>query len=585
MAQDARPGRGSWDEGALEFAGLSRVRLDALLQELLGRVDEIMESQERLRALLDAVVGIGADLDLNSTLDRIVTAACELANSRYGALGVVGPDGKRLVRFITHGVTDEQIAAIGPYPEGHGILGLLIDHPEPIRLADLAEHSRSYGFPANHPPMKTFLGVPIRTREHAFGNLYLTEKTGGAEFTEDDERTVTALAAAAGVVIDNARLYADTEQRRRWHEANAEITQLMLGQFDSDEALHLITRRSREVSGAHVAAVLLADAEQDLVVRAVDGPPEFQRFRGRRVPADGIPVISRAASGSGEQVVIEDLAQLLKDTGGVTEFPEGANLGRTTIAPLPPGSSGTGGLLVVAAEQGANFRVTEGADLVQLFAGQATLALERAQAQRDRDMLAVLEDRDRIARDLHDLVIQRLFATGLQLQGMQRLARPEHQQRLHRAVEDIDTTIHDLRAAIFELQQAPDTSSLRGDLHALVAEYTEPLGFRPQLTCTGPIDTVVPAAVRPQILATVRESLSNVVRHAQASHVTVEIVVDSELVVARIADDGVGIGGSRRSSGLRNLTERAQALNGTVQVTDNEPHGTVVELRAPVSDD
>ena len=249
MADDSRAGRGSWDEGALEFAGLSRVRLDALLQELLGRVDEIMDSQERLRALLDAVVGIGADLDLNSTLDRIVTAACELAGARYGALGVVGPDGKRLVRFITHGVTDEEIAAIGPYPEGHGILGLLIEHPEPIRLHDLAEHPTSYGFPANHPPMKSFLGVPIQTREHAFGNLYLTEKTGGADFTEDDERTVTALAAAAGVVIDNARLYADTEQRRRWHEVTAEITQLMLGEFDPDQALQLIAQRSREVSG------------------------------------------------------------------------------------------------------------------------------------------------------------------------------------------------------------------------------------------------------------------------------------------------------------------------------------------------
>ncbi|HEY9337434.1 MAG TPA: GAF domain-containing protein, partial [Kribbella sp.] len=248
MVGDSHAGRGTWDEGALEYAGLSRVRLDALLQELLGRVDEIMEYQERLRALLDAVVGIGADLDLNSTLDRIVTAACELADARYGALGVVGPDGRRLVRFITHGVTDDEIAAIGPYPEGHGILGLLIEHPEPIRLHDLAEHPRSYGFPSNHPPMKSFLGVPIRTREHAYGNLYLTEKTGGADFTEDDERTVTALATAAGVVIDNARLYADTEQRRRWHEVNAEITQLMLGEFDADQALQLIAQRSREIS-------------------------------------------------------------------------------------------------------------------------------------------------------------------------------------------------------------------------------------------------------------------------------------------------------------------------------------------------
>jgi signal transduction histidine kinase len=556
------------------------VRLDELLQELLGRVDEIMEYQERLRALLDAVVGIGADLDLNSTLDRIVTAACELAGARYGALGVVGPDGKRLVRFITHGVTDEEIAAIGPYPEGHGILGLLIEHPEPLRMHDLAEHPRSYGFPTNHPPMKSFLGVPIQTREHAFGNLYLTEKTGGADFTEDDERTVTALAAAAGVVIDNARLYADTEQRRRWHEVTAEITQLMLGEFEPEQALQLIAQRSREVSGAQVAAVLLADADE-LVVRAVDGPPEFRRFLGRRLPAD-LPVLGLASTRD-EQVVIEDLAQLLKDAG-LTGFPEAANLGRTTMAPLPAGSSGTGGLLVVATEHGSHTRISDGADLVRMFAGQATLALERAQAQHDRDMLAVLEDRDRIARDLHDLVIQRLFATGLQLQGMHRLARPEHQERLSRAVDDIDMTIHDLRAAIFQLQQPPESSSLRGDLQALVAEYTETLGFRPQLVCTGPIDTVVPATVRPHVLAAIRESLSNIVRHAQASEATVEVSVGSGDVTARISDNGVGIGTSDRRSGLRNLTDRAQALGGSVRITDNEPHGTVVELTAPIGD-
>lgn len=202
MADGTRSGAGGWDEGALEFGSLSRVRLDALLRELLDRVDDIMAYQERLRALLDAVVGIGADLDLTSTLDRIIAAACELADAQYGALGVLAPDGRRLMRFLTRGVTDEQIAAIGPYPEGHGILGLLIEHPEPIRLHDLAEHPQSYGFPANHPPMKSFLGVPVRTRDHVYGNLYLTEKADGADFTEDDERTVVALAAAAGVVID-----------------------------------------------------------------------------------------------------------------------------------------------------------------------------------------------------------------------------------------------------------------------------------------------------------------------------------------------------------------------------------------------
>jgi two-component system, NarL family, sensor histidine kinase DevS len=580
MGGDEDEHRSTWDEGTLEFSGLSRVRLDALLQELLGRVDEIMDSQERLRALLDAVVGIGADLDLNSTLDRIVTAACELVGARYGALGVVGPDGKRLVRFITHGVTAEEIAAIGPYPEGHGILGLLIDQPTPIRLTDLAEHPRSFGFPANHPPMRSFLGVPIRTREHAFGNLYLTEKSGGADFTGDDERAVTALAVAAGVVIDNARLYADTERRRRWHEVTAEITQLMLGDFDPEQALQVIAARAREVSVSLVGAVLLRH-DGDLVIQAVDGPPAFQPYLGRRVPA-GLPALNDIANGD-EQVVVEDLSSLAKETGWLADYPELGELGRTILAPLPTGAGTTGGILVVSAERGAVLGVTVGTDLVRMFANQATLALDRAQAQQNQSTLAVLEDRDRIARDLHDLVIQRLFATGLQLQGMHRMVRPEVQERITRAVEDIDATIRDLRGAIFELQSQPGRSSLRADLQALVGEYAEPLGFRPELIITGPIDTAVPPSVRPQIVAAVRESLSNVVRHAQANSARVEITVAGADVTARISDDGVGISPSDRRSGLRNLEERAAALGGAVRLESNQPHGTVLELRAPLN--
>jgi signal transduction histidine kinase len=571
--------RDRWDEGALEFAGLSRVRLDALLQELLGRVDEIMDSQERLRALLDAVVVIGADLDLNSTLDRIITSACELVGARYGALGVVGPDGKRLSRFITHGVTADEIAAIGPLPEGHGLLGLLIDHPEPLRLRDLSEHPRSYGFPAHHPPMKSFLGLPVRTRDQVFGNLYLTEKAGGADFTEDDERVLTALAAAAGVVIDNARLYADTERRRRWHEVTAEITQLMLGDYDPHDALRLIARRAREVSGSLVGAVLLT-VDDVLVIEAVDGPPEFQPYAGRHVPAD-LPVLGDIMRGD-QQVVIESAAQLVKEHGALTEIPEVEALGRTIIAPLPPGSLSTGGLLIVAASQNATLAVTVGTDLLRMFANQATLALERAQAQRDRSMIAVLEDRDRIARDLHDLVIQRLFATGLQLQGMYKTVRPDMQERMGRAVEDIDATITDLRAAIFELHHRPGEVSLRADVGSLVAEYADALGFRPRLTCTGPLDTAVPAAVRPQILAAIRESLSNVVRHAQATQVTVEVSVTSDEVVARVTDNGVGLPPDGRQSGLRNLRERAAALGGAVHIGPNDPTGTAVELRAPL---
>lgn len=535
-------------------------------------------SKDRVdKALLDAVIGIGADLDLSSTLDRIVTAACELVEARYGALGVVGADGKRMVRFITHGLTEAEIAAIGPLPEGHGLLGLLIEQPLPLRLQDLTAHPQSFGFPPNHPPMKSFLGVPIRTREHVYGNLYLTEKAAGADFTAEDERAVTALAAAAGVVIDNARLYADTERRRRWHEVTAEITQLMLGEFDPGDVLRLIARRAREVSGSLVGVVLLS-SDDDLVIEAIDGPEQFQQYVGRRVPGD-VPGVGDVVHGD-RQVVIDDLARAVKESGRLVDVPEIELLGRSVMAPLPAGTHVSGGLLLVAAEHGG---VLEGTDLVRMFAGQATLALDRAQAQRDQSMIAVLEDRDRIARDLHDLVIQRLFATGLQLQSMHRMVKPDVQERLGRAVQDIDATIRDLRAAIYALHHQPGHRSLRDDVESLVAEYAESLGFRPRLTCEGPLDTAIPVTVRPQILAAIRESLSNVVRHAQASEVTVNVTVANGEVVSRVADNGVGMDAGHRQSGLRNLRERAQLLGGTVLLQSNQPQGTVLELRAPLS--
>jgi signal transduction histidine kinase len=569
----------SWDHGALRIGELSRVRLDALLTELLGRVDEIMDLQERQRALLDAVVSIGSDLDLNSTLERIVAAACSLVNARYGALGVLRTDRKRLARFITHGISPDQIAEIGPYPEGHGILGLLIENPEPLRLRDLSEHPRSYGFPANHPAMKTFLGVPVRTGDRVYGNLYLTEKAGGEEFTADDERVVLALAAAAGVLIDNARLYADTERRRRWHEATGEITQFMLGDFDAQDGLDLVVRKAREVSESRVGAIFLA-TDGELVLTALDAPAEFHRYLGRRFPAE-LPIFADLLAGR-QRVVIEDLAELVTDSGQSEQLPELESLGRTIMVPLPPGNDHAGGALIVAADRAAVLGVTPGTDLLEMFANQTTLALDRAQARRDLAMLAILGDRDRIARDLHDLVIQRLFAVGLQLQGMQRTLDATAQARVTRAVEDIDATIQDLRNAIFELHRDPEDASLRASVAALVDEYVEPLGFRPRLVFSGPVDTVVPVKVRPQILATLREALSNVVRHARASQVEVQLSVSGQAATLRIADDGVGIATTERRSGLRNVTERAASLDGTLEICPNQPHGTVLELRCPV---
>lgn len=466
----------------------------------------------------------------DGALDRILVAACELVGADNGALSVFGPDGTGIVHRSIHGDTA---------PAAHSI------------------------------------DVPIHGRDGVVGNLSLS---GGTEIGPDDERAVTAIALAAGVVIDNVWWHADTERRRRWYEVTAEVTRLTLGPFEPQEALQLIAQRAREVSGSRLGVVMLS-RQDELVIEAVDGPDEFHRYVGRPVV---LPILYDVMRGD-RQVLIEDIAEVAKQSGRIDEIPEAASLGRTVLAPLPAGTQLTGGLLLVAAERGAVLEVSEGTDLVRMFASQATLALDRAQAQRDQLMIAVLSDRDRIARDLHDLVIQRLFATGLQLQGMQSMVQPEERARLTRAVEDIDATIRDLRAAIFELHHQPRRRSLRADVQTLVEEYAGALGFPPELTCTGPLDVAVPAAVRPQILAAIRESLSNVVRHARASAVSVEVTVAAGEVVTRVSDDGVGFTPGQRQSGLHNLRERAEALGGAVRLERRQPHGTILELRAPLT--
>jgi signal transduction histidine kinase len=333
------------------------------------------------------------------------------------------------------------------------------------------------------------------------------------------------------------------ERRRRLNEVIAEITQLLLGEFDQRDALELIARRAREISGARVGAVVL-----DGVVEALDGPD--QEYVGKQLA--GLDHV--------EQVALVDVPEL----------------GSAVVAPLPPGASAAGGVLLVTGGEDIG-------EVIGVLAGQVTLALDLAQARRDHSMVAVLEDRDRIARDLHDLVIQRLFATGLQLQGIGRMVTPEVQDRIGRAIEDIDTTIRDLRAAIFELHHHPGRRSLRSDIQGLVAEYADPLGFRPRLTCAGPLDAVVPVVVAAQVLAAIREALSNVVRHAGASAVSVEVTAIGSEVIARVVDDGVGVASSSRESGLRNLQERAQSLGGAVRLQRSQPHGTVLELRIPLA--
>ncbi|MET7423702.1 GAF domain-containing protein [Dactylosporangium sp. NPDC005555] len=550
---------------------LSRVDLDSLLQELLTRVGEVMTSRERLRALLDAVVGIGSDLDLHSTLDRIVRAACQLADARYGALGVIGPD-RMLVEFINHGVTERERAEIGDLPRGHGVLGLLIEQPRPIRLDDITQHPRAYGFPPNHPPMHSFLGVPVRIRDQVFGNLYLAEKRGGEQFTQDDEDLVAALSVAAGAAIDNARLYAQAERRQRWLMAAAEITSVLLGEVRRTEALELVATRALDVAGADLTMVLLADntAERLTVEVSVGGPDAA----GWSIPVSGSEFT---------EVLDRQQLSVVTDLGAAASWPVLLSTGTALLVPLAVGGVALG--VLVVAYRKDSVPIAEGLELamVETFAGQAALALERARAQDEREMLAVVGDRERIARDLHDVVIQRLFAAGMQLQGATRLSgQADVRQRIDRVVDDLDTTIRDIRGAIFELR-GPAPHSFRTEIRDLADEAREALGYRPALRIDGPIDTAVPDAQRTALLAVLRESLSNVARHADARSVQITVAVSHARLTLTVADDGRGIPADPGSAGhgLANMRARAVDLRGDCTVEPAAP-GTTVTWHVPL---
>ncbi|MGC4846103.1 GAF domain-containing protein [Micromonospora sp. DT15] len=560
---------------SLGLSPLSRVRLDELLQEMLVRVGEVVTSRERLRALLDAVVGIGTNLDLRTTLQRIVQAACELVGARYGALGVVGPD-RLLHDFIVHGITPEQHEQIGDLPHGRGVLGLLIDDPRPLRMPDITQHPRSYGFPANHPPMHSFLGVPVLIRDQIFGNLYLAEKQGGAQFTEDDEEIVVALAAAAGVAIENARLYALAHRRERWLAATAEITSVLLGEVRRTDALALVARRAREVAEAELALVLLYDTDSEqFSVEVVDGPDEqAHALVGAVLPAADTSFGAAVAEGRHDQV--DDLAH-------AAPWPALLHTGPAMISPLTTAEALHGVLIVAHRPERGGGASEEDLTLLGSFAGQAALAMERARAQEERELLVVLEDRERIARDLHDVVIQRLFATGLQLQSAAPMARPEVAKRINAAVDDLDATIRDIRRTIFELR-TPMTSELRTEIRAAVEAAAEALGFKPHLELSGPVDSAVPDAIRPDLTAVLREALSNVVRHAQCTRVDVAVRVDSGQVTVTVTDNGVGCDPAAARGGLVNLRERASRLDGTFTVTAAESRGTEVCWAVPLRD-
>lgn len=569
-------GRRAWDPAAEAAARSdpSRLALRELLDEVSTRMEALGRTRDRTEGLLDAVLAVASGLDLDATLRRVVEAALDLVDARYGALGVLAADRRSLARFVHVGVDDELRERIGRLPHGEGLLGLLIEDPRPLRLEELSTHPASVGFPPNHPPMGSFLGVPVRVRGEVFGNLYLTEKRGGG-FTPDDEAVVSALATAAGVAVDNARLYGRTaslmheaQRRERWLEATGEITTELLRGTDADQALALVAQRAAELTDAECALIVEPVDDGTMTVTASVGredafPP------GVRLATAGTPLGAVAASRAPRRET-------------ALAFPDAA-LGPSLVVPLRAGDD-VSGVLVAGRRPGAAEFDAEQLPVVAAFADQAALALALAASRRAERELDVLADRDRIAADLHDHVIQRLFAVGLGLQSAQRRAvRTDVADRIADAVDQLDQVVREIRTSIFDLHADPaGRPGLGGRIRAAVTELTAHGAVTPEVRVTGPTD-VVDAELADQVEAVVREGVSNAVRHAGARGVTVTVSVGDELVVD-VSDDGRGMPEAAALSGLLNLERRARTHGGDLTVAARDPApGTRLLWRVPLA--
>ncbi len=516
--------------------------------------------RERLESLLAAVSTIGSDLDLQGVLHRVTQAAADLADARYAALGVVAEDGT-LAQFVTVGLDEPARRRIGPLPHGLGLLGELIRHPEPLRLPDLRRHPASYGFPPHHPPMTSFLGVPVRVRDRVFGNLYLTDKRSGV-FDERDEALVQALAGAVGVHVENVRLMARTSRRERTAAAAAEVTTSLLSGAEPAAVLARVAECMGDLVGSDLGVIAVEHA-RGLLVDASWGRPPSPRGLPR-------PVQAALLDGGGPRLLTPDV---------LTGVWPGATLDAAAVVPL-----GAGVCLAARTAPAAPFSPDEMAELAS-FAGQASLAMELAQRRRDAERLSVLADRDRIARDLHDQVIQRVFATGMQLESVVRaISEPGPQERVRRAVDDLDDTIRQIRSTIYALGpvRAAAGPGLRARLLESVDAAEDALGFPPAVRLSGLLDAV-PEELSEHVVSVLREGLSNAARHAHASHVEVDVTAFDEVVV-RVVDDGVGVPSSGRRSGLANLEERAHLAAGSCEVRHRPNGGTELLWRAPIRD-
>jgi two-component system, NarL family, sensor histidine kinase DevS len=529
--------------------------------------------------LLKSGLALSSELALDILLQRTVELAADITDARYAALGVIR-DG-RVIDFLTTGISTEARQAIGELPRGRGMLGALIDNARPLRLHDIRADPRSVGFPPNHPPMRTFLGAPISAAGVVYGNLYLTEKRSGEDFTADDEEAIVVLASQAGVAIANAQLVYEARERERWLEAVRETSYAILSGTESAAVLALLARRVRELSDAQLATVLTpTDDGENLTVIVADGRRAAD-VRGMRVPIDG------SMSGL---VLRDGRTRHVADLSAAPAYGPLVRLGAMGPSVFVPfGTTGEAfGVVVVSRDPGSSDFEDADILLLESFAAQVALALQYTRAQRDLRRLEVAEDRERIAKELHDGVIQALFAVGLGLQAAAS-ALPEGRVsgRIQEAVSEIDSVIGDLRSYIFGLR--PGVLA-RGGLAAALEQLCVDVERRTGVTTVLDVDVGVEAslaAVESDVVQLVREALSNVSRHAHATTCRVSVRRDAGGdALVEIDDDGHGFdaASTHQGMGIDNIRDRVARLGGRLELHSLPGEGTAVRVFLPVRD-
>jgi signal transduction histidine kinase len=551
--------------------------LDELLGQLIERAQDVQGAQNRLRGLLEANRAIVGDLDLASVLRTIVEAAVELVHARYGALGVVGAEGAGLDQFIHVGMDAPTVEAIGQLPEGKGLLGLLIEQPAAIRLDDLSLHDRSVGFPADHPPMKGFLGVPVRVRDEVFGNLYLT-RPDVVGFTAEDEELVEALAATAGIAIENARLFQESEHRQAWLAASADVTQRLLA--GDEGSFRLIARSVQKLAAADLTTLVLPDNETAQLRVVVAEGEHAAGLEEERYPMSG--TLSELVLETGKSVRLADAEEAQAFEGRTIYLVDRVPVGPVMILPLLGLEKVRGSLVVTRSPERRPFTQAD-EEMATTFATHASVALELADGRRDQQRVLMLEDRARIARDLHDHVVQQLFAAGLMIQATaSRLTDERDSSALQDVVDAMDDAIRQIRTLIFQLRPSTQTG-LRAAIMDVIAEVRPVLGCDPWLDFDGPIDSVSSEELAHDVTAVVREALTNAGKHAHAAAVQLTVHATTSQLTVTVSDDGRGMGDSERRSGLDNMRRRAEDRDGSMALAEiPDLGGTTLVWSVPI---